>query len=125
MLTADDCVELAPGHRIFLGKRNEPDQNPHVVFFEDDNWLPNRKGFFYVHRPQNAPTAASLRFRITRDADPSTFDDGHDLLYQELPWEVPIMYGLRPALYQIVLRDRLVSRHYLGQMRAFASGPLR
>ena len=105
--------------------RNAPDQDPHTVFFEDDDWLPNRKGFFYIHFPQGAyEAAASLRFRITRDPDPSTFDDGHDLLYQQLPWEVPIMYGLRPALFQIVFRDKLVPFHVRSQMKAFNLGPL-
>lgn len=51
-------------------------------------------GFFYLRRPPaGAPaTACSLRFRVTRISDPSSFADGEDLrsAVTSLPWELPL-----------------------------------
>lgn len=76
------------------------------------------QGFFYVHRPpQVPPIAGTLRFRVTRDPDPSSFESGYDLIGNDhLPWNRPlpsIVRGEHPILAHQLLADQLVDEETL------------
>ena len=70
------------------------------------------QGFLYVCQPPiwASVYAASLRFRITRNPDPTSFDTGHDLRYYGLPWAVPLIYGSlsRMAIRTLIHHDKLI-----------------
>ncbi|KAJ7726847.1 hypothetical protein DFH07DRAFT_970376 [Mycena maculata] len=74
---------------------------------------PHTHGFFYFGPRLGLPAlAASLRFRCTPTAHPSSFDDGHDLLLPNgLPWQwLPAQAAV--ATFP-VLRDQLVREGHL------------
>jgi hypothetical protein len=59
--------------------------------------------------------AGGLRFRITPRGLPSSFPDGHDLLHEGLPWEVPLAsiasaVGRKAVLRQQLLNEGLVTQ---------------
>lgn len=54
---------------------------------------PNTCGFFYfVPAPhQSVQLTSGVRFRVTRDNDPSSFAEGSDLLFLDhSPWRIPL-----------------------------------
>ncbi|KAJ7726852.1 hypothetical protein DFH07DRAFT_235591 [Mycena maculata] len=74
---------------------------------------PHARGFFYFGPRVGLPAlAASLRFRCTPTAHPSSFDDGHDLLLPDgLPWQLlPAQAALSTSPG---LRDQLVREGHL------------
>ncbi|KAJ7641517.1 hypothetical protein FB45DRAFT_900396 [Roridomyces roridus] len=49
------------------------------------------RGFLYYKKQLHlSPLAAGVRFRVTTGSHPSTFHDGHDLLLDGLPWQIPL-----------------------------------
>jgi hypothetical protein len=49
--------------------------------------------FYYVPGPAHAPVAGEVRFRITSNAEPASFEHGHDLLlpHSPAPWRIPLI----------------------------------
>ncbi|KAJ7767393.1 hypothetical protein DFH07DRAFT_327087 [Mycena maculata] len=76
-------------------------------------FTPHARGFFYFGpRPGLPPLAASIRFRCTPTAHPSSFDDGYDLLLTDgLPWQWLPAQAAGSA--SPVLRDQLVHEGHL------------
>ncbi|KAK6974619.1 hypothetical protein R3P38DRAFT_3239278 [Favolaschia claudopus] len=90
-------------------------------FFKKDGvcqpFPPNTRGFFYYNVPaEGLPAmAGGLRFRITPTGRPSSFNDGHDLLLDGLPWELPfttIAYGTGR---KVILREHLINEGFFTQ----------
>ncbi|KAJ7689787.1 hypothetical protein B0H17DRAFT_1065888 [Mycena rosella] len=79
---------------------------------------PRSAGFFYYHRPKDLPfTAGAIRFRIAA-VSLRTFATGRDLTRLDgAPWEVPLptLSKSRPALRELLLRDRLVTKAEIEQ----------
>jgi hypothetical protein len=51
------------------------------------------RGFlYYIPGPSHAPAAGEIRFRVTGNRDPASFEGGHDLLYPitTLPWRITL-----------------------------------
>ncbi|KAJ7769573.1 hypothetical protein DFH07DRAFT_806506 [Mycena maculata] len=62
---------------------------------------------YFGPRPGLLPLAASLRFRCTPTAHPSSFDDGHDLLLSNgLPWQRLLVQAVVSTFP--ILRDQLL-----------------
>ncbi|KAJ7769572.1 hypothetical protein DFH07DRAFT_806504 [Mycena maculata] len=74
---------------------------------------PHARGFFYFGpRPGLPLLAASLRFRCTPTAHPSSFDDGHDLLLSNgLPWQRLLVQAVVST--SPILRDQLLREGHL------------
>jgi hypothetical protein len=111
-LTAEDHVadlskyvglQFAPAVDITNPQAQE--QPPHLTLRyqpkSSSGTFPPVKGFFYVHLEDPAhPVSATIRFRVTSDADPSSFAQGTDLMRPkhgevEVPWTacVPEILG--------------------------------
>ncbi|KDQ57787.1 hypothetical protein JAAARDRAFT_156790 [Jaapia argillacea MUCL 33604] len=74
----------------------------------------NSRGFLYFNREQGAPTlAASIRFRVTNDEDPSSFPTGHDLLFpNRTTWQILMPTVVSTRCYRM-LADVLVRDHFI------------
>ncbi|KAJ6510626.1 hypothetical protein C8R45DRAFT_1088785 [Mycena sanguinolenta] len=76
---------------------------------------PRTAGFFYYHVPRDLPPmAGGLRFRITASENPASFQDGHDLLHEGLPWQISLpsiatAVGRRTVLREQLLHEGLVT----------------
>jgi hypothetical protein len=54
---------------------------------------PDARGFlYYIPGPLHAPAAGEIRFRVTGNRDPASFESGHDLSYFDttLPWRITL-----------------------------------
>ncbi|KAJ7842953.1 hypothetical protein B0H14DRAFT_3690438 [Mycena olivaceomarginata] len=73
---------------------------------------PRSAGFFYYHRdPDAAPLEGSIRFRVTSDNAPSSFNRGHDLLLPSgLPWQIILPQVACGKSYSR-LRDQLLEEN--------------
>ncbi|KAJ7767401.1 hypothetical protein DFH07DRAFT_880918, partial [Mycena maculata] len=92
LLTERDHVDLSGMKNARLSFPRTVDRG--VKFFYERGQFftpfpPHARGFFYFGpRPGLPPLAASIRFRCTPTAHPSSFDDGYDLLRTDgLPWQ--------------------------------------
>ncbi|KAK2462509.1 hypothetical protein APHAL10511_005479 [Amanita phalloides] len=82
-----------------------------------DPYPEGTKGFLYYHvpPPHLPPIMGELRFRITENSDPSTFDRGSDLLDPKttMPWNIPLLLLMKKKtnrmLLDLLLTDGLVS----------------
>lgn len=78
----------------------------------------NTKGFFYynVPPPHSPPTMGDLRFRITSSSDPSSFNDGSDLIHGlgHTPWSLPLLNMAKAESY-IQLCEQLVAEDLISQ----------
>lgn len=89
-------------------------------------FAPDRRGFFYYHTPLNLPlTAGEVRFRLTHDGDPKTFDNASDLLAPSgLPWSIPIWRIASLSRYSsmkdLLLKENLISEDLLVQCQSLA-----
>ncbi|KAJ6510629.1 hypothetical protein C8R45DRAFT_393436 [Mycena sanguinolenta] len=92
---------------------------------------PRTAGFFYYHAPKDfPPMAGGLRFRITASENPASFQDGHDLLHEGLPWQVSlstiaIAVGSRTVLRERLLHEGLVTQADLDKCCAVMQGKRR
>ncbi|EKM60300.1 uncharacterized protein PHACADRAFT_179653 [Phanerochaete carnosa HHB-10118-sp] len=79
---------------------------------------PGTHGFFYYRAPP--PWAGEIRFRITKDRNPSSFPSGHDFLLRGMPWAVTLLFAtpVSAFFHNILLRDGLLSE---GQIRRLES----
>ncbi|KAJ7772653.1 hypothetical protein DFH07DRAFT_802748 [Mycena maculata] len=113
-----------------------PSPRPHLpaaaafrLYYEHRNhrFMPfptHSHGFLYFG-PQpglpNLPIAASLRFRCTPTAHPSSFDDGYDLLLPNgLPWQrllAQAAMAVSPVLRKQLLLEQLTTPHLLRSWR--------
>ena len=83
--------------------------------FRARRFPPGTRGFFYYyHDPTTPPLAGELRFRVTRDRDPSLFASGHDLLGDNgIPWRISLIQIASRKTFESIkdtlLEDGLVS----------------
>lgn len=91
----------------------------------------NTHGFLYFvpppDIPQAPPIASEIRFRITRNSDPSSFATGRDLLYPNaLPWRISIVQVARLPRYSglrhLLLQDGLTTSPILDHCTALVDG---
>ncbi|KAJ7361233.1 hypothetical protein DFH08DRAFT_843518 [Mycena albidolilacea] len=81
-------------------------------------------GFFYYSRDRDAaPLEGSIRFRVTSDNAPSSFNRGHDLLLpSRLPWQIALPQLACGKGYDRIcdhlLEEKLVTVEQLSQCRA-------
>ncbi|KAK0215493.1 hypothetical protein IW262DRAFT_1465135 [Armillaria fumosa] len=84
------------------------------------------KGFlYYWTHPDLPPTSGQIRFRITKTQNPQDFDGGRDFcLPSGIPWHSTLAYLAGNKNYadvcDILVRDGLVSRDVIEQLRPFA-----
>lgn len=90
------------------------------------------RGFFYfVPAPHpSVHLASEVRFRITRDHDPSSFQGGSDLLLPNMtPWRIPLVVLARRSRYSglrhLLLQDGLTTTLSLSHCAAlgYSIGP--
>ncbi|EKM60268.1 uncharacterized protein PHACADRAFT_246140 [Phanerochaete carnosa HHB-10118-sp] len=81
---------------------------------------PRTHGFLYYHPPPPwaHDLAGEIRFRITKDSDPSSFASGHDLLAQGMPWSVTLLFNapISASFRNVLLRDGLLSEDQTRRM---------
>ncbi|ETW86288.1 hypothetical protein HETIRDRAFT_310228 [Heterobasidion irregulare TC 32-1] len=81
---------------------------------------PETKGFFYYWANPETPVDGQVRFRVTRDGDPSSFTTGFDLLGLDgLPWCITLFQALNMAKYsplgELLLKENLVTKEIAEQ----------
>ncbi|EKM60298.1 uncharacterized protein PHACADRAFT_246161 [Phanerochaete carnosa HHB-10118-sp] len=81
---------------------------------------PGTHGFFYYCAPPSwaHDLAGEIRFRTTKDSDPSSFASGHDLLVQGMPWTVTLFFNtsVSAAFLNILQRDGLLSEDQIRRL---------
>lgn len=67
---------------------------------------PGAAGFLYYHvPPPGHPLCGELRFRVTNDSDPQSFDSGKDLHWPDgQSWRVPMHNLLKRVKYRNIVR---------------------
>jgi hypothetical protein len=88
--------------------------------------------FYYVPGPAHAPVAGEVRFRITPDADPGSFADGHDLVFPDspAPWRVPLVSIIQSKrsynhMYERLCKDGIISKDLAAEVREHKSSSTR
>ena len=81
---------------------------------------PETEGFFYYWANPETPVDGQVRFRVTRDGDPSSFATGFDLLGLDgLPWCITLFQVLNMAKYsplgELLLKENLVTEEIAEQ----------
>jgi hypothetical protein len=105
---------------FFLWFKSSPDR-VHLTYHSQQRFPDNAKGFFYynIPPPPFPPIMADLRFRITSSSDPSSFNDGSDLLngLGLVPWSLPILRLAQMEKYRDIceqlVAEGLISRELL------------
>ena len=92
-------------------------QNVHLPF------PPETHGFFYYWANPDIPAEGQIRFRVTRDSDPSSFANGHDLLGMDgLPWCITLFQALNISKYgplgELLVKENLVTEGIAEQARS-------
>lgn len=74
---------------------------------------PGTHGFLYYRPPPPwaHDLAGEIRFRITKDSNPSSFATGRDLFVQGIPWTVALIFNTptSAAFRDVLLRDGLLT----------------
>ena len=87
---------------------------------------PDTAGFLYYHAPPpGAPDiVGELRFRVTNNSDPSSFAQGHDLLFKGFNWSLPIMPAVRfmRVVRQLLLKDGLITEDVIARLKRLDAG---
>ncbi|GLB38767.1 hypothetical protein LshimejAT787_0506320 [Lyophyllum shimeji] len=119
-LQSEDFVDVSDSktRTILLGPEKlaakigyEPDQTHKRGVGRRLSFPPDARGFLYYHcDPSFPPTAGEIRFRLTPDDNPATFEHGTDLIDRDgLPWSIPLWKIANTAsLKEQVIRDELV-----------------
>lgn len=85
--------------------------------FIKHSFLTNAQGFLYynVPPPHLPPIMGDLRFRITSSSDPSSFNDGSDLLHatRPIPWSLPLLHLVKTNKFPIC--EQLVAENLISQ----------
>lgn len=86
-------------------------------------WPSGTSGFLYLKRAEvGAPIpTSSLRFRITNNTNPKSFENGEDLKLCGLPWETPLIYTKFSLFEHIFEKDRSFSQQALDRMRRLSA----
>ncbi|KAJ7325756.1 hypothetical protein DFH08DRAFT_886154 [Mycena albidolilacea] len=127
-IAPDDYVDLSQRKQIQLRfPKSQGNARAELIYGRCSNipqpFPPRSAGFFYYHRdPDAAPLEGSIRFRVTSDNAPSSFNRGHDLLLPSgLPWQIILpqvacgkSYG---RLRDQLLEENLVTAKQLLQCR--------
>ena len=84
---------------------------------------PETHGFFYYWANPDIPAEGQIRFRVTRDSDPSSFANGHDLLGMDgLPWCITLFQALNISKYgplgELLVKENLVTEGIAEQARS-------
>ncbi|EKM60274.1 uncharacterized protein PHACADRAFT_179643 [Phanerochaete carnosa HHB-10118-sp] len=81
---------------------------------------PGTHSFFYYRAPPPwaHDLAGEIRFRITKDSDPSSFAGEHHLLVQGMPWIVTLLFNTpySAAFHSVLLRDGLLSEDQIRRL---------
>ncbi|OBZ74624.1 hypothetical protein A0H81_05071 [Grifola frondosa] len=100
---------------------HQPQRDPDITRVA---FPPGTHGFLYYWSPPRVPLAGAVRFRITKDSEPESFDQGSDLRVRNgtLPWQIPLLVAAAPSaqyrhLSKMLQRDGLVSPALLEQCR--------
>ncbi len=96
-----------------------------VKIQHSDGFPKTAQGFFYYNAPPPhfPPAMGQLRFRITPNNDPSTFNSGSDLLApsEPLPWGFPLLLLASRTRYEHLcaqlVAEGLISRELLERCR--------
>ncbi|KDQ57779.1 hypothetical protein JAAARDRAFT_275339 [Jaapia argillacea MUCL 33604] len=120
-LSRTDFVDLSGRGEVNLRQklrfRYAPGRGARTLRFPE-----NTQGFFYFHRPPQAPALAStIRFRITDSPNPSRFSFGHDLLLpNQTPWQLQMVSVLSTRAYpyftNLLVKDGLIDRRLLRRL---------
>lgn len=81
---------------------------------------PETDGFFYYWANPESPVDGQIRFRVTRDSDPSSFAAGFDLLGVDgLAWGITLFQVLNIGQYsplgELLLKENLVTKEIAEQ----------
>ncbi|KAF8335215.1 hypothetical protein F5887DRAFT_1079293 [Amanita rubescens] len=118
-------------HTDFLDVSNKSARNiwfkhsPRATMIRSRVGFPgNTQGFFYYHvpPPHLPPAMGQLRFRITPNNDPSTFNSGSDLLTSgPVPWGLSLFHLAGSEKYEDLcaqlVAEGLISRELLERCR--------
>ncbi|KAJ7767402.1 hypothetical protein DFH07DRAFT_954904 [Mycena maculata] len=116
LLTESDYFDLSRMYKVSLVFPCTTLGSRFLLYYEGRYSTPfpaRTHGFFYFGpQPGLPPLAASLRFRCTPTAHPSSFAAGHDLLRTDgLPWQRVVAQAVVAA--SPVLREQLVHEGHL------------
>ncbi|KZP04136.1 hypothetical protein FIBSPDRAFT_1054883 [Athelia psychrophila] len=107
----------------FVYHQSVRSQRRHIPFPESAN------GFLYLHAPKEEPKILwQIRFRVTDNASPASFESGSDLLNpNQIPWFISLQAmkarNSFPALRELLIRDGL-DFDSLAEGNATARGPI-
>ena len=92
-------------------------QNVHLPF------PPETHGFFYYWANPDIPAEGQIRFRVTRDSEPSSFASGSDLLALDgLPWCITLIQAFTVLGYsplgELLVKENLVTKEIAEQARS-------
>ncbi|TFY75134.1 hypothetical protein EWM64_g8878 [Hericium alpestre] len=82
---------------------------------------PDTHGFLYFHPDAHNPLQSQIRFRVTRDRNPTrSFSSGHDLTYGSgFTWHIPLVIAAKnPNLRDLLVRDGLIDDVLLAELQA-------
>jgi len=116
---------------VFQNESYRPVQLPYALrSFPDGRrgqrqiWPDNSQGYLYYHSPPSRPRiAGEVRFRLTPTGDPSTFEQGADLCFDDTPnshdentisqpWKRPL-YSLATNSSTRPLYDKLIDEGFI------------
>jgi hypothetical protein len=98
-----------PTIRVYQNESYKPVQLPYALkSFPDGRrgkrqiWPDHSKGFLYYHTPPNRPRiAGEVRFRLTPTNDPSTFEQGTDLCFDDTAYDNTFTQTWKRPLYSL------------------------
>ncbi|KAJ7611725.1 hypothetical protein FB45DRAFT_315200 [Roridomyces roridus] len=116
-----DFFDLSSLRRPSICFPTTPDDSEYQTYYENSPsrrgeiypFPPDTRGFFYfAPQPGLGPLASSFRFRCTPTADPTSWDEGHDLLRSNgLPWQT--LVAQTAVSKSPFLRNQLLHEKYL------------
>ncbi|THH04129.1 hypothetical protein EW146_g10258, partial [Bondarzewia mesenterica] len=95
------------------------EETPQQIFYERtrgypfllSRFPPGTHGFLYYHRQTGGTEEGQVRFRITKDANPTSFAEGEDLLLRKgFPWYIPESRLHLSGLASLISKDDVATK---------------
>lgn len=123
-----DFIDLSRRSDVHISTPNIPRENGLVPTYRLRYtnrlaWPSGTGGFLYLKRAEvGAPIpTSSLRFRITNNTNPKSFESGEDLKLCGLPWETPLIYTEFSLFEHMCEKDRSFPKETLDRMRRLSA----
>ena len=130
-LSRSDFLDFSNKKVLDIYSENIPKSKSRFRFLRqfDGQILPfpgGTQGFLYFRQPSRRWFASEVRFRVTRDKNPSSFASGEDLNFPDFtPWRLPIvtisLSSIYSGLRHLLLRDGLINNSIVEHCAALQS----